>query len=557
MVIRKMNSIFARHGRVLFGLITIVIVISFMGLMSPNGLGSIFANWGKSNAYGEVFGESVDRSKVTEKANRDLIVNDVIYNMGLNSYSAGKRVEASAFRNLCVLAAAKRRGITASNKEIYDFITERAKFRNTKTKAFDKKLYSNYIDGELKSNGFSADDLDLAVREHLLNSKLLDELQNSVVVTKGEVKVFYQILNEKYYVSYALFDKAKYLKKVKISTEETKKYFEGYTPSIGEYMPGKSKVLLVEFKYNTPEIKKLTAKELTPAAVKDFYNKNKNLFMDIKVAKGGKKPVAIPFAKSKAKAKKMLAERYAKKIASEKAAEFAEAAYDIVGETVDEKQGKAFGTVLKKFKYKAVKTDWFGDSDKKIGNINERVLVEEISELREVPVSNHIIGRSAAYVAFVTDRIDSRPALFEEIKDKIISKLKEQKALQMARSQAREMVAGLQKMDKAKRLKSITASKDPKFKILKAFSLMAAPRTQYGNQIAGMAKDLANGDVAPAQKTQNGSIVIVLRKRILPAMKGFAKKEEMLENIYKRQKVTVAQGAFSTWLQTKCKQFQK
>ena len=37
MVIRKINSVFARHGRVLFGVITIVIVISFMGILRPGG----------------------------------------------------------------------------------------------------------------------------------------------------------------------------------------------------------------------------------------------------------------------------------------------------------------------------------------------------------------------------------------------------------------------------------------------------------------------------------------------------------------------------------------
>lgn len=555
MVIRKMNSVFARHGRVLFGLVTVVIIVSFMGFLSPNtGLGNLFSSWGKKNAYGEIFGETVNRNDLIGKADRDLIINDVIYNIGLNSYPSASKVEASAFSNLCLLAAAKRRGITVSNKEIYDFISERAKFLNSKTKAFDKKLYSNYIDGELKSNGFSADDLDLAVREYLINSKLLDELQNSVVVTQDEVKEFYRLLNEKYYVSFAVFDKAQYLKNVKVTDKEAENYFKNYTPEMADYVPGKSKALLVEFKYNAPEIQKLVAKALTPAALKDFYNKNKNLFMD--KAKD-KKAKAMPFTKVEGKVKKMLADRYAKKIASEKAAEFAEAAYDMVGEAVEKKQRKAFAEVLGKFKYKAVKTDWFRDDAKKIGAVNERRLVEEIGALREVPVSNHVVCKNAAYVAFVTDRIIPRPALFEEIKDKVIGKIKMEKALKMARSQARELTAKLQKMNKAKRLKTVREAKSPKFELVKPFSLMAPPRTQHGNMIAGMARELGNGEVAPAQRTIKGAIVVVLRKRVLPSMKGFAAKEKMLTNIYKRQKVTVAQGAFSVWLQTKCKQFKR
>jgi len=552
MVIRKLNSVFARHGRVIFGVITVIIIISFMGFMNPGGLSEIFSNWGKKNVSGEIFGETVSRNDLMEKADRDLIISDLLYNIGLNSYPAASRVQASAFSNLCLLAAGKRRGITVSNKEIADFIFDRAKFRNTKTQAFDKKLYSNYIDGDLKSNGFSASDLDLAVREHLLNSKLLDELQNSVVVTDGEVKEFYRLLNEKYYVSYGVFDKARYLKKIKVSLKEAKNYFTSYTPAMEDYIPGKSKVLLVEFKYNDAEIQKLVAKELTPEAIKDFYTKNKNLFMDFK---DKKKPKTIAFAKAKTKARKILADRYAKKFASEKSSKFAEAAYDVVGETIEKKQRKAFEELLGKLKYKAIKTDWIRDDAKKIAAIEERALVREISNLREVPVSNSVAGENAAYVAFVTDRIMPQKASFEEIKDKIIDNLKEQKAIKAARSQARELVAKLQKMNAAARLKTIIGSKNPKFELVKPFALTSPPRTQYANVITGQARMLKNGEVAPSQKTPNGAIVIMLRKRILPAMKGFDKTQKnMLANMYKGQKTSVAQAAFSAWLQTKCKQ---
>ncbi len=553
MVIRKINSVFARHGRIIFGLITIVIIISFMGFMQPGlGLSELFSNWGKKNIYGEVFGETVSRNDIIRKADRDLIVNDLIYNTGLNSYPAAGRIQANAFMNLCLLAAAERRGINASDKEIANFIFARAKFKNPKTQVFDKKLYSNYIDGDLKANGFSAGDLDIAVREYLIKSKLLDELKNSLVVTDGEIREFYKLLNEKYYVSYGIFDKAQYLKKVKVTLEEAEKYFAGDTPAIEDYIPGKSKVLLVEFKYSHPEIQKRVTKELTPKAVEEFYKNNKNLFMDFK---DSKKPKIIPFDKVKGKAKKMLAARYAKKFASAKAVEFAEAAYDVVGETIGKKQRKAFEEILREFEYTATATDWFSDDAKNVAGINEKSLIREICTLREVPVSNSVVGKKAAYVAFVTDRIMPRPALFEEIKDKVIARIKQQKALEMARSQAREFVAKLQKMERPVRLKAITESEKPEFKMLESFSLMEAPRGQYGNIIGNAVRELRDGEVAPAQKIPDGALIVVLRKRILPAMSGLNKKEKkMLVNIYERQKMSVSESAFLDWLHTNCKQ---
>ena len=35
MIIKKLNGLFHKHGRVLFGLITIVIIISFVGFLVP------------------------------------------------------------------------------------------------------------------------------------------------------------------------------------------------------------------------------------------------------------------------------------------------------------------------------------------------------------------------------------------------------------------------------------------------------------------------------------------------------------------------------------------
>ena len=553
MVIRKLNSVFARHGRVLFGLITIVIIIAFMGFMQPgSGFGNLFSSFGDKNNYGEIFGETVTNDQVLKKADRDLIITDLIYNIGLNSYAAASRAQANAFRNLCWLAVAKRRGITASNKEITDFIAARSKFINKETGKFDTKLYSAYIDGDLKSNGFSAKDLDKAVREHLVISKLGTEIQNSVVVTDDEVNNFYKFLNEKYYVSSCTFKQDQYLKKVKVTTEEAKEFFKAGPQEPEEYIPGRSKVLLVEFRYDAPAFKQMAIKEITPKDVEEFYNKNKNLFMK---HKAGQKPVPVPFEKSKKKAQQILEQRYAKKFANTKATEFADAAYDLVGDSEAKEQRKAFESTVKKFNYKTIETKFFSDNAKSIGNINEPGIVREVVSLAEVPVSNPVTGTEAAYVAFVINRVQPRPALFEEVKDKVIEKLKKRKALKMARSQARELVAKLQKMDKAARMKFVATSKAPKFEMLKAFSLMAPLQTPQGGIVAGMCRELKNGAVAPVQNTVDGAVVAVMRKRILPAMSGLDKqKKAMLKNIYKRQKLGAAEAAFFSWLQTKCKQ---
>lgn len=531
-----------------------------MGFMQPGaGFSGFFSRWGwgNKNVYGEIFGKTVTQDEVTERANRELIVFDIQNNSGLNNYEMTNRAQAGAFMSLGVLAAAERRGIRVSDREVAEFISKQAKFRSPETGTYDKKLCSSYIDGDLKANGFTAADLDAAVREYIIKEKLFRELNDSVVVTEGEIEQYYKLLNEKYYVSYGIFDKAKYLDKVKVNIEEAKNYFATYSPDMNDYMPGKSKILLVEFRYDSPEAKASAAKELTPKAIKEFYDKNPYLFPDNskKKPKDGKFPT-LPLEKVKDKIKQILAARYAKKFAADKAEEFASAAYDAVGEAAEKKQRRVFEDILARFKYKAVATDWLSDDVTK-SKIKEPALIREISITREVPVSNSVAGEKSAYVAFIIERIAPRPALFEEIKEKIIARMKDQEALKMARSRAREFAAKLQKMDPAARLKAVNASKSPDFKTAKPFSLLSPPRIPYAGTIIRAVLEIGNGEVAPVQRIADGAIVVMLRKRILPAMSGLDKERVKLTAEYKREKISAVQNNFLIWLQSKCKRPQQ
>ena len=51
MVIRSMNSVFHKHGRWLFGIITIIIIVSFVGFLTP-GFTSLFSGRSSSSGYG-------------------------------------------------------------------------------------------------------------------------------------------------------------------------------------------------------------------------------------------------------------------------------------------------------------------------------------------------------------------------------------------------------------------------------------------------------------------------------------------------------------------------
>ena len=59
MIIKKLNSVFHRHSRWLFGLITIVIIISFIGFMVPGSFFGFGPDTGSGARVGTAFGKKV------------------------------------------------------------------------------------------------------------------------------------------------------------------------------------------------------------------------------------------------------------------------------------------------------------------------------------------------------------------------------------------------------------------------------------------------------------------------------------------------------------------
>ena len=74
MVIKKLNTIFHRHSRWLFGAFTIIIIVSFLGFLTPGTFGFGDMSNPESIAMGTAYGE-----KVTYGELRDISRNLSVY----------------------------------------------------------------------------------------------------------------------------------------------------------------------------------------------------------------------------------------------------------------------------------------------------------------------------------------------------------------------------------------------------------------------------------------------------------------------------------------------
>jgi hypothetical protein len=548
MVIRKMNSMFSRHGRTMFAVITLAVIVSFLGFLTP-GFTSLFNQSGRDMAFGSVFGRKITHEEFRNQSGRNLIILSLIYGgIPLGNPQLDEMARQETFPALCRIEAANQRGIKITDQQIADFIAKLPVFQNKESKQFDIAGFQKYLDNVLKPNGFSPLDLDESVRSFLLQQELEREIEESVIVTPGEIKAYYNAHNEKFDVWIGRFKVEDYLASVTVTEKEMKDYFDINRKKF--IMPAKFQASIVAFDYNSCAAE--AAAQINPAAAQKFYDDNKRLFAQ-PAADDKQEAKAPPFEQVKEKAKKMLDDKIRADIALRNAQIFARDVYEKVSETEKNSQYQVFNAFIEKHKLKPVKADWFTAEDQALGEIREPELVKQIAQVYEnVPVSNAVAGKQAAYVAFLTNKQASRQKEFDEARRNVLNEIKKVKALNLAGEAARNAALNLSQAKAAERIKSVKSIIAPKFEKLDSFIVMDPPYGPEGARIARIVEDLPVNGVSSPMPAEYGAFIICVEKRTLPDAGEFEKQKKYIEYVYHQKKSGAARAAFNSWLLSKC-----
>ena len=141
MVIRKMNTVLVKHNKILFGIFSVVIIISFVWFFTPGLDGSLlFGGAGSSpNAVvGTVFGRKITNKQYQQAFRDRLLLLEAI--TGRDSYQFQNYIEQTLFQEIARETAAEVMGITATDEEVANFIRNTcAVFRGKN--GFDPELY--------------------------------------------------------------------------------------------------------------------------------------------------------------------------------------------------------------------------------------------------------------------------------------------------------------------------------------------------------------------------------------------------------------------------------
>lgn len=540
MLIRNMNSIFRRHGRWIFGIITILIAISFLGFFTP-GFSSIFGGGGGggprySGNIGEIFGEPISTDDISVRANR-------LYIMYLLQFAAygdqrppsralRERAYEDAFFSAAVVKAAREHGIKISDEEVAAFIVEDPAFQENGR--FSMEKMNRFVEGRLKPEHMNVSDLDESIRDYLAQAALERSMTENVIVTPDEVAVFNRQLNEKSEIAVADFQAEKYLPEVKISDEDLENYFKA---NAAKYkIPASFQAVVAAFR---PEPVKVTDAEL----LKYFESRKQFYSVD------GKAPA---FEEVKDKVAGDYNAQYGREAALKKAQKFAVDLYDQAGEMEPDARKVLFEKQVIRDKAGLVETGWFFADADNIGGIREPALIGEFSKLYKIPVTNAISGKDAVYVGMLLQSKEARPAAFEEVKDKVRSELASEKAVEIARQKARDLVKAL--AGSPTRVVEV-ARKSNAFKVLPEYSMMQPLQEMELLDAVRVAAALPAGGFSPAENTEKGAIVVVVLKRTEAGDAELANSAGEAERFYTMNKRRVAGAAFQTWLFANLKQY--
>ena len=531
MIIKNLNNIFHKHSRWLFGAFTIIIIVSFMGFLTPGQFGCDGFGMFGAQKVGTAFGKTVTLDDL-ETLIRE---NHVLSLVGLN---AGRDMGyQQAFQEYCVLASARKRGLSVTDTEVIGFVKKFPAFQ--KDGQYDPALYKKFK--ELLTREGGNDELLIgALRNMLLISKLQTALGENIVVTENELETLYRRLNIRYTVKAALFDLKDYLKDVKNDPKAMKKYFDAHRAAYRT--EGKIGGFLVEFP--VASYAKAAGTLASEENLKKFYETNSQLFT--------RKGKVEKYEDCKAQVKAEFIKNASRNMTLRAAYEFAGQAYEAVGDA-ESGRAEAFLKTAAGSKLKVTDTGMIDFGAAKIGNLESPALVKELVSAYDTHwVTNPALVGDRVYVGFAKEKIDPRPAEFNAVAARIAADYRNAEAMRLASAAAEKAEILLDKVPEGPaRAKAFEALKGCTFKTFHFVLGSEMPPMDYIPS-ALAALQLKVDGVSPVIPGDNGPQLALLLKRTPTDMKDFAAQKEQLRSNLRMMKLQLFQGEFWEELAAQC-----
>lgn len=514
MVIRKINNVFEKHHRVLFGLIVAVVIVTFVFYFSTGSIFDVTFSSGQKSGL-KVFGEDVLVSELQEQVNCT-VLQDVMRMGGYANQALIERSHQIAYNyapiNIAKLSMAKQRGIDVTSEEIDSYLV---KFFVDESGKFSQEVMNNFNDSILAPLGMDMNIMRESVRRQMIISRLDNELVSTIIVTdtEGLDAQFDKFSKNLYTVAVTEYSAEKFMADAVVSDAEIAAYYEANQAEFE--IPAEYVADVVFFSYENPN-NRLKAAEMadSEANLISYFDYNMDKYSKIE-ADG--QLIAPEFAQVKDQVTDDYIDAEAINLTSVQADAFATRLYELFD------TGKAtrneFLNIAKAENYQTITTKQFSKNSVGIQfangvTINNKDFVNDMtSTSTAIPLSNVLPSESGLYLAYVTRVKEESVQSLDSVKEVIINKLKSGVALNMARSAAKE--AGIT-FDSAKTAEEL-ANKSfytPNAKYnrteIKDLALEGSSDLANSGLITLAASILTINETSQAMDTADGAILVTL-----------------------------------------------
>ena len=530
MIIKKLNAVFHRHSRWLFGAFTIIIIVSFLGFLTPGTFGLESAAGG--TGVGTSYGKTVTYNDLRNTSQKMAIFVELAYGMQMRNLT-----NAEIFNQYCLVDKAVRMGLTASSKEVADLIRKTQAFQTNGE--FDAAKRQEVLK-RLRANGITEDLINESFKDQVIISKLQRELASGITVSDNEIETLYRSLNAVNVVKSVKF-KNQIPDAKSIKETEVKNYF--VSNSANYMIPGTVGALIVEFPYSQYT-------KAAQAAAKDVKVLEQFFLSNIADFSTEKNP-APKFADVKAAVTKKFVENQSQFLARKAGYDFASAVYDESNGKDEQTQLSCFVKKASELKYKVISAASVKFDSETIGKIRNPELVRQLAySAGNSLVTNAVNGEKAVYVAIAANRKAPRKAEFKEVEAQVRKDFALAAGKKNALATAQKACDELAKItDAAKReaalakLGNVAAT---------SYSMVNIPETADAYMIAQITSGIKVGAVAPALPMQDGAVVAMLVKRNPADMKKFAAEKDKFAALCRNRKMQLAILAVQEDLSRNC-----
>lgn len=418
MVIQRMNNVLVKHSKILFGIFTAVIIVSFVWFFTPGVDGSVFfgRGTGDKSQYGVFFDEPVTYGDIREAMRQLSLIN---FGNEIN--------QEQAFVFAVRKKAADKMGANVSDKELAEAIRGLPFFQENGK--FSQALYENFQRKNLEPMGYSCADYESALRQILRAEKLGSVVTSNVTLSDAEFNRMLKEKFEKLSFRFIQFVPFTLTGEVKFKEDELKNFFEANKMNF-----------LPPAKYSGIAVAALNAdykKPAAAAAVKEHYEKNKDQYKD----KNGK---VKPFNAVKKEIAKALSD--ADVSGSDEAMKKFRAEFIKLRKTDEYKAAPeaSFRALAAKMKMKLipVKEVTVETLDGKV----DAAIVRALTMLKNVnSVTNSVRGEKGIYVAMLTKLDKKNDVTFAEARTKAEQAFRLQKARDLVPAAAAKFRADMAK----------------------------------------------------------------------------------------------------------------